>query len=368
MRYLSIDFYRGLTIAFMLIVNDPGSWSHVFAPLLHAEWHGCTPTDLVFPSFLFIIGTSMWFSFEKYDRKLNKPLLLKIAKRTGLLVLIGLLLAWFPFYDKHISQLRIPGVMVRLGLCYGLAALLALSLSGRGLAIAVSGILLGYWGLMYWGGMAGFDPYSLEANVVRRVDLFLLGPEHLWAGKGIPFDPEGLLSTLPAAANVLFGWWAGQIMQQYQLQKMRVVYQLLLVGNALALAGVVWNWGFPMNKMLWTSSFVLYTSGLSMIFLSFAVWVIDVRGWERGTAFFLVLGANPLFAFVAESVLAKLLLKIKWSIEGGGHISAWKWIYTHIFVPIEPYKMGSLLFALAFTFTIWLLCYVLYRNKIFIKL
>jgi predicted acyltransferase len=386
-RYLSIDFYRGLTIALMLVVNTPGTWEHVFAPLLHAEWHGCSPTDLVFPSFLFIIGVSMWFSFEKYGRTLSAALLRKIAIRTGVLFGLGLLLSYFPFVGKNLASLRILGVLQRLGLCYGLAAVLVLLLPQRWLVLKVVGILLGYWALLYFAAAPGVDPYSLEHNVVRWFDVQVLGERHLWHGQNIPFDPEGLLSTLPAAVTVIFGWWAGQLLQRYSLVKMRAIQELLLWGNILAACGLLWDVAFPINKSLWTSSFVLYTAGLSMLLLAFSVWVIDVRNQPRSDGqtnplvrFFLVFGANPLVAFVLSGVLVKTLISIKLRVPSSptGVIqpgvayfqqsTLYELIYFYGFRPIERYCAGSLLFAVTFALLVWLVCWLLWRRRIFVKI
>jgi predicted acyltransferase len=366
-RYLSIDFYRGATIAFMLIVNTPGTWAHVFAPLLHADWNGCTPTDLVFPSFLFIIGVSMWFSFEKYGRTANRAVLVKVLKRTAILFGLGLLLAWFPFWGKNLSDLRILGVLQRLALCYGIAAILALYLSEKWLTAAALLLLFGYWAAMVLGALPDTDPLALETNLVRRVDLALFGPEHLWNGKGIPFDPEGLLSTLPAVANVLFGWWSGQIMQSSSADKMRAVTRLAFWGVLLTAAGYAWHQVFPMNKSLWTSSFVLFTSGISMVLLACCVWAIDVRGWRNGVRFFLVFGANPLFAYILSGLLVKTLFSIKWTV-GEETWNGYRWLYQTVFMPIEPYKTGSFLFALAFLMVCWAVCWALYRRKVYIKI
>lgn len=351
----------------MLVVNTPGTWAHVFAPLLHAEWHGCSPTDLVFPSFLFIIGVSMWFSFEKYGRTLNKALWLKIGKRAALLFALGLLLAWFPFWGKNLSELRILGVLQRLGLCYGLAAILVLSLSPRLLIAVAVAILLGYWGAMVWAAMPFSDPYGLEGNLVRRIDLAVLGPQHLWKGKGIPFDPEGLLSTLPATVNVLMGWWAAQMMQKNQANPLLAVRNLSLWGAGLVVAAQIWHLGFPINKSLWTSSFVLNTSGIAMLVLAFSIWVLDVQKWRKGVSFWLVFGSNPLFAYILSGLLVKTLMNIKWA-EGEQPTNALQWVYRTFFVPIEPYKTGSFLFALVFLLICWSVCWVLYRKKIFIKI
>lgn len=367
LRYLSIDFYRGLTIAFMIIVNTPGTWEHVFPPLRHADWHGCTPTDLVFPSFLFIIGTSMWFSFQKYGQTLNAASLQKILKRTFWLVAIGLLLNKYPLFLQNWDTWRFMGVMQRLGLCYGIAALLALLLPGRVLAGTAVGILLWYWAVLYYGGVPGQDPYGLEYNAVRRMDLDLLGPNHLWKGRKIPFDPEGLLSTFPAVVTVLIGWWSGYIMQSFKEEKKQAVYRLLGYGFAMAVLGWVWHAFFPINKLIWTSSYVMFCGGISMMLLAVSVWVIDLMNWKGGVQFFIIFGSNPLVAYVLSGLLAKTLINIKWQ-AGDKTVSAFGWIYQHIFKAIEPYAFGSLLFALSFMLVCWLVCLWLYHRKLFVKL
>lgn len=366
-RYLSIDFYRGLTIALMLIVNTPGSWQHVYSPLLHAEWSGCTPTDLVFPSFMFIIGVSMWFSFEKYGRRLNRELGMKVLKRTVILFALGLLLAKFPFFWKDWDKLRFLGVLPRLALGYGLASLLALTIPARWLPATAAGILLGYWGLLYAFAEPGQDPYGLLGNVVRQVDLAVMGPAHMWQGKGVPFDPEGILSTLPAIVTVLLGWWSGQLMQRRQEEKILAVRDLLLCGVVLAGAGLAWDLVFPINKSLWTSSFVLYTGGISMILLAFSVWALDIADGRRYITFFLVFGANPLFAYVLAGLLTKTMLKVQW-MEGEETVSLYGWISNNLFRPIDAGQFGSLLFALTFMLICWSVCFYLYRRKIYVKI
>ncbi len=367
MRYLSIDFYRGLTIAFMLIVNTPGTWSHVFPPLEHADWNGCTPTDLVFPSFMFIIGVSMWFSFEKYGRTLSREMWQKILRRMALLIVLGLLLAKFPYFWKNWETLRFMGVMQRLGLGYGLAALLALSLPPRWLVAAAVALLFGYWALLVWGVAPGQDPFSLEQNLVRQVDLAVLGPQHLWKGKGLPFDPEGILSTFPAIVTVLLGWWSGQIMQRRQEQKILAVRDLLVWGNVLAVAGLIWDLAFPINKSLWTSTFVLYAGGISMILLAFSVWALDIANGRKYIRFFLVFGANPLFAYLLAGILTKIMIYVKW-MNGEDTESLYGWLYKTLFKPLDDGNVGSLLFALTFMLICWSVCLVLYRRKIYVKI
>ncbi len=352
----------------MLIVNTPGTWDHVFSPLRHAEWHGCTPTDLVFPAFLFIIGVSMWFSFEKYGRQLSPELLIKILKRTALLVLLGLLLAKFPFFWKNFETWRFPGVLVRLGSCYGIASFLVILLPQRILVGVFAVILLGYWAELYFFNPAA--PFELETNLVRYLDLMIFGENHIWHGKGIAFDPEGFLSTFPAVCTVIFGWWSGQILQKNSLQKMESVRRLLQFGVILGAVGLVWDLVFPINKYLWTSSYVLYSGGISMVFLAAAVWVLDVKNWERGTRFFQIIGANPLFAFILSGLLTKTMLSVSWldASKASGKTNVYGWVYENIFAKIDGGAFGSFLFSLVFMLLVWMVCWILYRREIFIKI
>jgi predicted acyltransferase len=368
MRYRSVDFFRGLTVAFMLIVNTPGTWSKIFTPLEHATWHGCTPTDLVFPSFLFIVGVSMFFSFDRLQDTPRLRMIQKIALRAVILFLIGLLLNWFPF-STTFEKLRIMGVLQRIALSYLLAATLALLIPGRILAGVAVSILLGYWGILFFGGMEGFAPYTPATNAIRRLDLILLGPAHLYTGEGFPFDPEGILSTLPAVATVLIGYWSGSMIRLYRLDPMRIVFQLLLWGNIIAAIGCVWDIWFPINKKLWTSSYVLYAGGVAMILLAACVWLVDIfmakRKFGQGfVRFFEVFGSNPLVAFVLSGLLVKVLTKM---IKFNG-TTGYKWAYQNIFERIEPHKFGSLLFALTFMFLCWGVCWVLWKRRIFVKI
>jgi predicted acyltransferase len=368
MRQISIDYYRGATIALMLVVNTPGTWSHVFPPLLHAPWHGCTPTDLVFPSFLFIVGVSMWFSFKKFEHGLDRVALAKIGRRSFLLVFIGMLLAYYPFFNKHIETLRLPGVLQRIGVCYGIASVLCVGLKPRMLIGSAAGLLLGYWAVMYYFALPGTDPYGLENNAVRVLDRMFLGDAHIYKGEGIPFDPEGILSTFPAVVTVLLGWWSGQVMDRWKKEPSNVVFLLLLLGVTVGFTGLLWDLVFPINKKIWTSSYVLYAGGLSMIFLSFAYWLLDVRGSRAGAGIFLPFGANPLFAYVLSGLLVKTLMAIKYVDGAGVEMNGYKWVYQQVFMPVEPYKAGSLLFALVFAGLVWLVCAWLYRKKIMIKI
>ncbi|MCB0376103.1 MAG: DUF1624 domain-containing protein, partial [Sinomicrobium sp.] len=268
MRYQSVDFYRGLTVAFMIIVNTPGTWEHVYPPLQHAAWHGCTPTDLVFPSFMFIIGVSMWFAFARFNHEWSANAGWKIVKRTALLFLIGLILNNFPFLWKNWDTWRIMGVPQRLALGYGLGAVLALNLSRRALIWVSAGLLLLYWALLYFFGIPGADPYAMETNAVLRLDRWLFTDNHLWHGERIPFDPEGVLSTIPAVVTVLLGWLSGNLFSARAGKTDHLVRDLLVFGVILGGSGLFWDLFFPINKKLWTSSYVLYAGGMSMLLLA----------------------------------------------------------------------------------------------------
>ncbi|MGM0666018.1 MAG: acyltransferase family protein [Bacteroidota bacterium] len=360
-RLLSLDIYRGLTIAFMIIVNTPGSWQYVYAPLRHAQWHGCTPTDLVFPSFLFIVGVSMWFSMKKYGHSLNYSSVLKILYRTFIIFAAGFLLNWFPFFGKELSSIRIMGVLQRIALAYGFGALICMIFRRNYLWVVSAVILLGYWALLYFAG--GNEPYSLEGNAALKFDLAVFGANHLYHGFGIAFDPEGLLSTLPAVASVIIGFMTGEIVGKGAAD-MKKVLKMVFIGILLTVAGLVWNIWFPINKPLWTSSYVLYTGGLSMIILAFLFLIIDVLKLKGWTGFFRHFGMNALFIYIVASLWTKLMLIIKVGEEGR---SLYSWIYNSLCVPLLGNMNGSLLFALLQVFLMWVLVYILYRKKIFIK-
>jgi len=362
-RLLSLDIYRGMTIVFMIIVNTPGSWQYVYAPLRHSEWHGCTPTDLVFPSFLFIVGVSMWFSMKKYGHHLNLQSVYKILYRTAIIFLAGFLLIWFPFFGKELSGVRIMGVLQRIALAYGFGALICLIVRPKYLWLVSAIILLGYWGILYLAG--GNEPYSLEGNAVLKLDLLVLGKNHLWDGFGIRFDPEGLLSTLPSIATVIIGFMTGSIVGKGEAD-MKKVIKMALYGIALTVAGLIWNIWFPINKPLWTSSYVLYTGGISMLILGLLYLLIDVLKFKGWTGFFKVFGMNALFIYIVASLWTKIMLLVKVGLAGE-KVSLYYWIYSKICVPLLGNLNGSLLFALLQVLLMWVLVYILYRRKIFIK-
>jgi len=378
-RLISLDAFRGLVIAFMITVNTPGSWRQIYAPLRHASWHGCTPTDLVFPFFLFIVGVAMWFSFRKYDHAATPEAIKKVLKRTALIFIIGVLLNAYPFIRfnpeltfgqelaEYYGNLRIMGVLQRIALAYGIASLLVLKFKRKTWLWTGAGILVAYWLLMRWLG--GPEPFSLADNFARKVDLFFFGESHVYKGFGIPFDPEGLFSTLPAIVTVLIGYETGRMITRAK-SRPELVNDLYLYGAAALFAGYVWGQFFPINKPIWTSSYVLYTGGLAMMVLALFILIIDVKGYRKWTYPLRVFGMNPLFLFILSVFWVKTLSRIvRWTSEDGTVMTGLRWIYQSICVPLlGDNPNGSLLFALMHIFIYWLILRELYKRKIYIKI
>lgn len=366
-RYLALDVLRGITISGMILVNTPGSWSYIYPPLRHAAWHGCTPTDLVFPFFLFVMGVSMFFSFAKYGDGLTKASLLKIGKRSLLIFGIGLFLNSFPQWQADFSKLRIMGVLQRIAVVYALASVLILALSKRQLTVLGLVLLLGHWAGLYFLG--GESPYSLEGNATIPFDRFVFGESHLYRGFGIAFDPEGLFSSLSAVVTVLIGYGVGIMIRD--LERSKLPGYLLISGGVLVLAGWLWSWVLPLNKPLWTSSYVVYTAGLAMILLSLLVWLVDIKGYKKWTSFFVVFGMNPLFIFAFSILWVKILARLMKfsSIDGDAPVvmNGYTALYQKVFLPIAGEMNGSLLFALVHIVFFWFIGWLLYRKKIFIK-
>lgn len=366
-RLLSLDTFRGLTIAGMILVNDPGTWAHVYAPLRHASWDGCTPTDLVFPFFVFIVGVSMFFSLGKYDHQLSKDAVLKILKRSASIFLIGLFLTWFPFYHKPFAEYRIMNVLQRIAIAYGAGSIIALLLPARSLWYAIGGMLLFYWGSMWMFG-ASEAPFSLEGNFARYLDLKVLGADHLYQGYGIPFDPEGLFHCIPTIATVLLGYQTGRLIKSTPDRKELV--RLLLIAGVLACGiGLLWDLVFPINKPIWSSSYVVYTGGLAAIVLGLCMEYYDVRGGTTGKTFLRVFGTNALFAYVLHGFLAKVSYSLlSWQTASGESTHPLAWVYQNVFANLfGDGEFASLLYAICYVLLCWSITYLLYRKRIFLK-
>ncbi len=375
-RFYSLDVFRGATVALMILVNNPGSWSYIYPPLEHAKWHGCTPTDLVFPFFLFAVGNAMAFVMPRFTD--NKQFWKKVVKRTVLIFGIGLLLNWFPFVKwqegtlvmKPLEQIRILGVLPRIALAYFFASVIIRYLGSRGAFVAGTVILLLYWWLCIAFGQPG-DPFSIEGYFGIAVDKAILGESHMYHGEGVAFDPEGITSTLTAIVQVVFGYLAGE----YIITKGKntdMLANFMVIAALLVFTAFCWDIVFPINKKIWTSSYVLYTTGLAMMVLGVLMYWIElksVKGWW--TRFFDVFGKNPLFIFVLSGVWVKLyaLARIPDGIKDGKEvfINAYSWLFKYVFQPTFGNYPGSLLFAIFHVLVFWLIGSILDRKKIYIR-
>jgi predicted acyltransferase len=368
-RFTALDVFRGMTICFMIIVNTPGDGATTFSPLLHAKWHGFTPTDLVFPSFLFAVGNAISFVMPKWQTQTQSQVLWKIFKRTAIIFLLGFLMYWFPFMKRNAAgdimsfpfeATRVFGVLQRIALCYGIAALIIYYCRLRTAVVLGIIFLFAYWILLYVFNNAD-DPLSLQGNAVLQIDTWLLGEKHLYHGEGLAFDPEGLLSTLPGIANVIGGYVVGKYIQQ-KGKSWETLTILLLAGCVLVFLAYCWGLNFPINKKLWTSSFVLHTVGLDCIIIAAIIYIIDFKQKTSWTYFFEVFGRNPIVIYLL-SELAAILLSF---FRVGNNVPVYKWIYSNIFQYAGDYT-GSLLFALAFMLFCWFVGYLMDKRKIYIR-
>ena len=339
-------------MAAMVIVNTPGDWSAVFPPLLHAEWHGWTPTDLIFPFFVFIVGVSIVLSARSTGS------IVAIFRRAAILYALGLLLALYPRFD--FTTVRIMGVLPRLALCYLAAALLFRSLKGSIGAIGAITVvlLLGYWGLI-----AG--DLTPSGNLGARLDRAILGEAHLWR-QSRTWDPEGLLSTLPAIATALTGLLAGIVLVSAREPRDKVRW-LLTTGLVATALGLVWDRWFPINKNLWTSSYVVFTSGLASLALGATYWWYDVLGRRWLARPFVVMGTNALALFVVSGFLVKTLILLKVTGAAGEPVTLYRAIFEHVFAPLAAPRLASLLFAVAALAVLYGLLEVMYRRRMFLR-
>ncbi len=380
-RFYSLDVFRGATVALMILVNNPGSWGHIYPPLEHASWHGCTPTDLVFPFFLFAVGNAMAFVMPKLEAAGEKTFWVKVIKRTILIFVIGLFLNWFPFVKynevgnlvaKPFENLRLFGVLQRIALCYFFASIIVHFFKVRGAFVVGCFILLSYWLLCIVANPT--DPYSLTGWFGTNIDKAILGDTHMYHGEGVAFDPEGLMNTFAAIVQVIFGYLIGNyILQKGKTQEM--LNGLFVTGCVLMITGLAWDMVFPLNKKIWTSSYTVYTTGLALLVLSVLIYLIEFRNykgvWSR---FFDVFGKNALFIFVLSGVLPRLLglIRIPGAIGANGKqnfLSPFGWFYEHIckrILPVEP-RLGSLVYALCFIGMMWFFAWILDKKKIYIK-
>lgn len=375
-RLLALDVFRGITIAGMILVNDPGSWSAVYAPLCHASWNGLTPTDLVFPFFMFIMGISMYFSLRKYNSLFSRRAVTKIFRRAVLIFLIGLGINWFAlwfgtfmsmgngeftFWERFtqnifpVADIRILGVLQRLALAYLGGAILCLGIRPRYQLFTAVMILVGYFVILVVG--EGF--IRSEHNILSVVDRAVLGVRHLYGGgasSGMAFDPEGLLSTLPCFAHVLFGVCMGRMLGEVKENEIRI-RQLFIFGTILLFAGYLWSYACPVNKRIWSPTYVLISCGAASLLFALLIYWIDVKGYKRGCRFFEVFGVNPLFIYVWSEIVAIVLA---YTLQDK--------IYTVVLASWLEAYFASLVYALLYVMLNWGFAYILYKRHIYIKI
>lgn len=409
-RYYSLDVFRGATVCLMILVNNPGSWSHIYSPLAHAPWHGLTPTDLVFPFFLFAVGNAMAFVMPRLREAGDGIFWKKVMKRSLLIFAIGLFLNWWPFArwqgDEllgngwtwtnaagNLTGVRILGVLQRIAICYFFASVIVYYLKAKGAFLFGLILLLLYWTLCYTLGNTA-DPYSMSGWFGNSIDMAVLHDPHIYKGERLngqpyPFDPEGLMSTLPAIVQVIFGYLVGD----YILKRTKMaiaagnpatnaavhpLYQILtglfIAAMALLFAGYAWGLSFPVNKKIWTSSYVVLTTGMAIAILATLIYFIEIKGvrawWTR---FFDVFGKNALFVFALSAFLPKglRLIRIPNGVDAKGatiYTNPWNFLYDKVYkaIPGDP-KIGSLVFALTVITFMWAICYWMDKRRIYVK-
>ena len=364
-RLLSVDALRGLTVAAMVLVNNPGTWSAVYGPLQHAEWHGWTPTDMVFPFFLFVVGVSIALALGPALERGASGLPVRVLRRAAVIFALGLLLHALPFFP--LATLRIPGVLQRIAVCYLLAALLVGATRGargwRVQAVTAGALLVGYWLLMTKVAAPGQEAGDLspDGNLAGYVDRLVLGSRHIWQATRV-YDPEGILSTLPATATTLLGVLAGHWLRAGQVAGRagaQIVGGLAVGGVAAAALGWLWGLSFPVNKPLWTSSYALLMAGLAALVLAACHWVIEVRGRRGWAAPFALLGVHALTLFFLSGLMAKLLFIVR---VGAGGPRLQTWLFEHVFAPWASPVDASLAYALAYVLLWWALMWALDRS------
>lgn len=372
-RLLSLDFFRGLTVASMILVNNPGSWGHIYAPLEHAEWNGCTPTDLIFPFFLFIVGVSISFALgTKKDNVRHSTLIFTALKRALILFGLGLFLSLFPrvFTEplEALKTVRIPGVLQRIAVVFFISAVIFIKTSQKTQLRTMIGLLVLYWLLMTFVPVPGVGYANLEkeTNLGAWLDRTILTESHLWRSART-WDPEGILSTIPAISTGLFGVLIGSWLRRKDRQDAVKISWMFSIGLLAVIAGLIWDLFFPINKSLWTSSFVLYTGGLATLGLAACYWIIDVQGYKKYTTPFVVYGVNAITVFFLSGLIPRILNMIRVEMPDGSTAGSREWMYQTFFTPYFSPVNASLAGAVTFILIWLLILWLMYRNKIIIK-
>jgi predicted acyltransferase len=383
-RLLAIDVLRGMAVAGMIFADHPGNWDKMYAPLQHSSWHGLTPVDLVFPFFMFIMGISMYISLQKYGFKYSHAAMWKIVKRCCIIFVIGLVLDWLAFsfsgkwhelasenlpFWSHLEQttvwslchIRILGVLQRLALSYCFAAIFVLLLKHKHIPYLIGTLLVGYLLILIIGN--GYE-YS-KTSILSIVDHAVLGVNHIWAYDNV-MDPEGVLSTIPTIAHVLIGFCFGKWIMEIKDIREKLL-RLFLAGTVLIFLGFFLDYGCPIIKKIWSPTFVLVTCGLGASLLALLIWTIDVKGYKNWCRFFEVFGVNALAMFVIAAFDWILLDNIRFMYKGEV-ISLPKYVYGELLQPLLGDYLGSLAYTVLFISLVWVIGYVLYRKKIYIRI
>lgn len=377
-RLLSLDIFRGLTIAGMILVNNPGDWGNIYPALEHASWNGCTPTDLVFPFFLFIVGVAITLSLSKRKERGDNQnkLILQIFRRSAMIFLIGVALAGFPTYN--FSTIRIPGVLQRIALVYFFASFIYLKTSWKTQAILSVAFLFIYWALVTLIPVPGIGSPDLShptildkvtnkeiaPNLVAWLDNQILSG-HLWRQTKI-WDPEGLLSTIPAISTGILGMLLGSFLQS-GLEKAQKVAWIFFTANVAIMTGIIWDMYFPMNKALWTSSYVVFTAGMALTVFAMCYWLADVKQVKWWTKPFVVYGTNAITVYVLSGLVGVMMSRISWTNDAGVNISVKSFLYNTFFTPNFSPINASLAWAICYVL-FWLgIMWIFYKKKIFLK-
>jgi predicted acyltransferase len=362
-RVLSVDVFRGMTIAAMILVNNPGTWAYIYPPLAHAEWHGLTPTDLIFPFFLFIVGITIVLAYGN-TRLTGSQLYKKIAVRSLKLIFLGLFLGFFlahyPFI-KPLGEWRFPGVLQRIGVVFFIVSMLYFNFSARALAVWFVAILVGYWLVMTQIPIDGvIPPLTMEESLASQIDSYIFTSSHMWKEM---YDPEGLLSTIPAIATSISGILAGFVLKNPSIEPVKKIAYFTIAGLVLLMIGYTWDMIFPINKALWTSSFVLVTTGYGLLVFSLVYYIIDVKGFKTWSFPFMTFGMNAIAVYFLNGFIAKCFYQIKLSNGNSIHQSLYGLLSDIIEIP----KLSSLIYALLVVSFYYLIALFLYKKKIFFK-
>lgn len=372
-RLLSLDVFRGVTVAAMILVNNPGSWGNIYAPLRHAEWNGCTPTDLIFPFFLFIVGVSIAYALgtKKESAADHSALIFRALKRALILFGLGLFLSLYPrvFTDpvEALSTVRIPGVLQRIAVVFFICAVLFIKTSTRTQLRVMIGLLVAYWLMMTLVPVPGVGYANLEkeTNLGAWLDRLVLGEAHLWKSVKT-WDPEGILSTVPAISTGLFGVLVGTYLRRKDRETTVKIAWLFSIGVLAIGAGLVWDLFFPINKSLWTSSYVLYAGGLATVTLALLYWLIDEQGYKRGTTPFVAFGVNAITVFFLSGLLPRTLNMIRVDLDGR-EVGLQSYVYQAFFQPSFSPINASLAYAICYVLFWFVILWIMFRKNIIIK-